>query len=169
MFKLTIAGAAAAMLFAAQPAAAAQPALGPDAAACNAGSGRTALLVNVKGLRAIEGNIRVQIFSGNPAEFLERGKYVHRVDLPASATDMPVCVALPGPGRYAVAVRHDQDGNNQTGWNDGGGFSRNPRVVLTNPRPRHEDVVIDVAQGVQPIDVVLNYRFGLTIRPVAGR
>jgi uncharacterized protein (DUF2141 family) len=169
MSKLTIAGAlTAGLLLAAQPAAA-QAAVGPDAAACNAGSGQTAVLVNVKGFRAATGSVRVVVYSGDPAEFLERGKSVRRVDLPVSATDMPVCVALPGPGRYAIAVRHDQDGNGQTGWSDGGGFSNNPRVALPNPRPRHEDVAIDVRPGVQPIEVVMNYRFGLSIRPVAGR
>jgi uncharacterized protein (DUF2141 family) len=161
-------GFAAAAVLAAAPAGA-QAALGPDAAACRAGSDRPAVLVNVDGFKQRTGNLRVQLYSGNPSEFLARGKWLRRIDLPVTASGpMRVCVAVPEAGRYAIAVRHDLDGSGSSGWNDGGGFSRNPRLALPNPRPRHQDVVFAVGSGVQPINVVLNYRFGLSIRPVQG-
>ena len=47
------------------------------------------------------------------------------------------------------------------------GFSRNPRISLTNLRPNYNNVAINVGRGVTPVSVVLNYRFGLAIRPVA--
>jgi len=81
---------------------------------------------------------------------------------------MDVCVALPKPGRYAVAVRHDVDGSGKSGWDDGGGFSRNPRISLLSLKPRYEDVVIDIGAAPRPIEVVLNYRHGLSIGPAQG-
>jgi uncharacterized protein (DUF2141 family) len=71
-------------------------------------------------------------------------------------------------GAYAVAVRHDADGNGKSGWNDGGGFSNNPRLSLTNLKPSWRRVAIDVGNGVKPVNVVLNYRHGLAIRPVGS-
>ena len=155
-----IAGAAFAL---AQPAAAQ---LGPDAAACRNGNGN-AVLVTVDGFRQRTGNIRVAIYGSDPARFLARGQTLRKINVPVTAAGpMRICVALPGPGRYAVAVRHDVNGNNRSDWSDGGGFSRNPRVSLTNLRPRYDNVAINVGRGVTPIGVVLNYRFGLAIRPV---
>ena len=63
---------------------------------------------------------------------------------------MPICVAVPRIGRYAVAVRHDADGNGKSGWSDGGGFSRNPRLSLTRSAAQLSEVVaISVGNGVQ--------------------
>ena len=143
-------------------------AVGPDAAACTARSGRTALIVDVRGFQSRQGSLRVQVYGADAADFLT-AQYVRRVDLPVSRSGaMPVCVALPGPGRYAVAVRHDQNGDGRSDWGDGGGFSRNPSLALPNPRPSHEQVAIGVPRGVQRTDIVLNYRTGLRIGPVAG-
>ena len=166
MFKLAAkAGGLAAAVLAAQ-ASPAQAALGPDAAACR-GAG-PALLVNVDGFKARTGNIRVNVYGSDPSRFLERGQYVRQINLRVTrAGTMPICVSLPGAGRYAVAVRHDIDGDGND-WGDGGGFSRNPRLSLTSLRPRYQNVAFNVGQSVQNINVVLNYRFGLSVRPVSG-
>lgn len=157
-----------ALAFAAQPGAA-QAAMGPDAAACRAGSDQPALLVNVNGFKARSGSVRVNVYGSDPGKFLERGQYVRQINVPVTrGGTMPICVALPNAGRYAVAVRHDVDGNGRSGWSDGGGFSRNPRLSLTNLRPRYENVAINVGRGTVPVNVTLLYRFGLTVRPVNG-
>ncbi len=166
MFKLTAKAAGLAALVLAAQASPAQAVLGPDAAACR-GSG-PALLVNVNGLKARTGNIRVNVYGSDPARFLARGQYVRQINVGVTRSGaMPICVSLPRAGRYAVAVRHDVDGDGND-WGDGGGFSRNPRLSLTNLRPSYQNVAIDVARRVQPVNVVLNYRFGLSIRPVRG-
>lgn len=142
--------------------------LGPDAPVCNAGN-KPAVLVRVDGFKAHTGKLRVQIYGGNADEFLEKGKWLKRVDLPVTAAGpMTVCVALPAPGNYAIAVRHDVDGNGKSGWSDGGGFSRNPRLSLTSLKPKHSAVVIPVGATARPVDVVLNYRSGLSIKPVGA-
>ncbi|HEY5721736.1 MAG TPA: DUF2141 domain-containing protein [Allosphingosinicella sp.] len=150
----------------AAPASPAEAAIGPDAGACRAASGRPAILVNVTGFKARSGRVRVQVYA-SPADFLEKGRKLRRIDVPISGSGaMPVCVAVPGPGRYAVAVRHDVNGNNRSGdWSDGGGFSRNPHLSLTNLKPRYRDVVISVGDGVTPTQVILNYKKGLSIGP----
>ena len=166
MAKAVVTGAALAVAAAALPGAA-QAAIGPDAAACRPGSPGPALIVNVVGFKARAGNVRVNVYS-DPSTFLERGRYLRQIRLTVSrAGNMPICVRLPRAGRYAVAVRHDVDGDGSD-WGDGGGFSRNPRLSLTNLRPRFENVAFNVGAGVHAVPVVLNYRFGLTIRPVRG-
>lgn len=142
--------------------------LGPDAAACRSGAGQ-AVLVSVDGFRQRTGNIRVAIYGSDPAQFLARGRTLRKINVPVTpGGPMRICVALPGPGRYAVAVRHDVNGNNARGdWSDGAGFSRNPRLSLVNLRPNYNNVAINVGRGVTPVNVVLLYRFGLSIRPVA--
>ena len=42
---------------------------------------------------------------------------------------------MPAPGRYAVAVHHDLNANGERDRQDGGGYSRNPKVSLLNPKP----------------------------------
>jgi uncharacterized protein (DUF2141 family) len=145
----------------------AQAALGPDAAACGAGSGSAAFLVNVSGFKNRGGKLRVQLYGSNPADFLAKGKKLRRIDLPVTRSGpMRVCVAVPHPGQYAIAVRHDADGNGKSGWNDGGGFSRNPDISLTHLKPSYRQVAVKAGEGVQPVDVVLNYRQGLKIAPI---
>ena len=139
--------------------------LGPDAATCRSGRG-PALLVSVEGFRARSGNLRVNVYGGDPASFLVRGEYVRQINLAVTrAGAMPVCVSLPGAGRYAVAVRHDVDSDGND-WSDGGGFSRNPTLTLARMRPDYESVALNVGRGVQRTRIVLNYRFGLSVRPV---
>ena len=166
MFKVaTKAGGLAAVIFAAQ-ASPAQAILGPDAAACR-GSG-PAILVNVDGFKARTGKIRVNVYNSDPARYIQRGRYVRQINVPVTRGGaMPICVSLPSTGQYAVAVRHDVDGDGSD-WGDGGGYSRNPRLSLTSLRPSFRNVAIPVGQGVQHINVVLNYRFGLSIHPVRG-
>ena len=157
--------AVAALALSAQPTAA-QAALGPDAASCREGSKQPAVLVNVNGFKSRTGRVRVQIY--DKSTFLVKGKRVRRVDLPVVASSMPICVALPGPGSYAVAVRHDVNGNNKSSdWNDGGGFSRNPKISLMDLKPTYNEVAVPVGNGVRPINVILNYRQGFQIKPVS--
>ncbi|MDB5662370.1 MAG: hypothetical protein JWN59_708 [Sphingomonas bacterium] len=161
---------AAATVLALVPAVGAQAAaIGPDAAACRAGAAAPAVLVHIDGFKAHTGRVRVQVYGSDPADFLSKGKRLKRIDLPvASHGAMDVCVALPAPGNYAIAVRHDINGSGKSDWNDGGGFSRNPSISLVSLKPRYQDVVIGVGGVPRPVDITLNYRRGLSIKPVAG-
>lgn len=148
-------------------AAPAEAQLGADAAACRAG--HPSVLVNVVGLSQRTGNIRVALYA-NPSTFLARGQTMRKINVPVTAAGpIRVCIAVPRPGQYAIAVRHDVDGDNARGdWSDGGGFSRNPRLSLLHLRPSFGDVAVNVGQNVLGVNVVLNYRYGLSIRPANG-
>ncbi|WP_375404185.1 DUF2141 domain-containing protein [uncultured Sphingomonas sp.] len=130
-------------------------------------AGRPAVLVSVTGLKAGGGNLRVQAYGPDPATFLQKGRWVRRIDVPiAGGSAAEVCVTLSRAGRFAVAVRHDANANRKSDWNDGGGFSRNPKVTLLRLKPSFEAVVITVPQGTVRADIVMNYRRGLSIGPL---
>ena len=135
------AGAAAALALAASPAAGQAP-LGPDSASCRRSAGESALLVTVRGFREPVGTVRVQAYRAREEEFL-------------------------APGRYAIAVRHDEDEDGRTSWSDGGGFSNNPPLSLA-ARPTAEEAAVEVGRGVKRVEVLLHYRYGLTVRPAEG-
>ncbi len=169
MSKLLGVVAATALALVAPVAGARAMALGPEASACRPGAETPAVLVRVAGFKARTGLLRVQVYGDDPADFLAKGRKLKRIELAVTpAGPMDVCVALPRPGNYAVAVRHDIDGSGSSNWNDGGGFSRNPHLSLVSLKPRYEDVVIGVGPAPKAIEVVLNYRQGLSIKPVAG-
>lgn len=163
MFKLM--SLATAVTLVAVPAAA-QGAVGPDAASCR--NGGPAVLVNVTGLKNATGKVRVQLYGSNPADFLAKGKRLRRVEVASNGSSIPVCIAVPKAGRYAIAVRHDANGDGKSGWSDGGGFSGNPNLSLANLKPAYDKVAFNAGEGVTRINVVMNYRNGLSIRPVKG-
>lgn len=144
--------------------AAAQAPIGPEAAACRAN--QPSILVNVYGFRRQTGTIRVQLHGSNAATWLGDKTHMKRVELPVTATAMPVCVSVPAPGRYAIAVRHDEDGDRKFTRHDGGGFSRNPSLSITNLKPSYARTSFEVGAGTTRIDVVMNYLQGLSIRPI---
>jgi uncharacterized protein (DUF2141 family) len=152
------------------PALPAEAALGPDAAACSAGANRPAMLVSVNGFKNRVGKLRIQLYGGDPKTFLERGAKLKRIDLPVTrAGAMNVCVAVPRTGTYAIAVRHDADANGKTNWNDGGGFSGNPKLSILKLKPSYRSAAVAVGGGVKVVPVVLNYRSGLTIAPIGQK
>ena len=141
--------------------------LGPDAAACRSGNGQ-AVLVTVDGFRAAhrqyprrhlrQRSAAVPRARPDAAQDQRAGDPRRAdADLRRGARRRPLCGRGP-PRRQRQRPLGD--------WSDGGGFSRNPRMSLTNLRPRYDNVAINVGRGVTPVSVVLNYRFGLSIRPV---
>jgi uncharacterized protein (DUF2141 family) len=168
MFMSKLVPVLAAILLASGFAAPAAAALGPDAPACS--EGRPALLVSVNGFKVRTGRLRVQLYGDKPEIFLAKGGRLKRIDLPVTpAGPMNVCIAVPHPGVYAIAVRHDVNGDNARGdWSDGGGFSNNPSLSLFHLKPSLRQVAIGVGPGVRPVAITLLYRHGLSIGP-AGR
>jgi uncharacterized protein (DUF2141 family) len=140
--------------------------LGPDAPACQPGAPGPAALVTVHGFKDRAGQLRVQNYTGKPSEYLESGKYLRRHDVPMTAAgDMIVCLTLPAPGRYVIVALHDRDTNGKLSvWSDGIGFTGNPRLGLS--KPPAEKTVIALGAGVTPVRIVLNYRRGLSVRPL---
>lgn len=143
-----------------------------DAPACDTGAPGPAVLVHVHGFKDRTGNLRVELYPANEADFLApgsrlraEGKVFRRIDLPMPQQGDPdVCVALPAPGPYAIAVLHDRNASGRLDpFSDGYGFPNNPRLGFGKP-----DVaaVTFKGEGQIRVDIVLNYWNGLSARPL---
>ena len=165
----TLIGVASASLMSPVPTAAA--ALGPQAEVCD--SNGSAVLVQVEGFKARTGILRVQLYEANPKTFLEKKQYLQRVEVPVTRTGaMNVCVSVPRPGNYALYVRHDLNGSGKSDRSDGGGFSGNPSVSLTDlafkRKPDLRKTQFSVGEQTRQIHVVLNYVQGLSFKPIGA-
>ncbi len=131
-------------------------AIGPDAAACNGRRG-SALLVRVTGLKERVGLIRVSTYPAREDDWLVKKRYTRRIDVAVPATGEPeICVALPGAGRFGVAVLHDRNGDHKVNiFKDGGGFSNNPSFGFS--KPKVEAVAFAAGAGITSVDIKLKY------------
>jgi len=129
-----------------------------DMGRCTAGSG-PALMVTVDGIKASQGNIRVQSYRATSAEWLAKGKWLSRIEMPARAGSMTFCVPVSGPGTYGIAVRHDVNGNGSTDLTqDGGAMSNNPSINIFNlGKPSYTKVGVPVGNGVKSIRIQMKY------------
>ncbi|MCA1653539.1 MAG: DUF2141 domain-containing protein [Sphingomicrobium sp.] len=139
-------------------------AVGSDAAACT--SGRPSIDVLVRGFKEPTGTIKVSLYDGNPARYLVHHGKLRNVVVPVRSTaPMEICIAVPAPGVYAVALHHDLNGNGDKDRADGGGFSRNPHLTIFNLKPAFNQTGIRVGNGPTRTDVTLMYVRGLSIGP----
>lgn len=124
---------------------------------CEAGNGGTALLVQVKNIRSTEGNLRAQVYSSDPDDFLAKGKKLVRVDVPVTLEgEQSICVPVPSPGTYAIVVMHDRNANGKADFfTEGFGFTNNPKLNFGPPDV--EDTLIKVVAGVGKTMVTLKY------------
>lgn len=127
---------------------------------CTVEPGQAALEVTVDNLQSVEGQMRAQIYSSDPEEFLAKGKKLVRVDVPVETLDGPViCVPLPEPGTYALVVMHDKNSNGKADFfSEGFGFSNNPKLSLAPPDG--EEVMFVASAGISKHNIELTYVFG---------
>ena len=128
-------------------------------AKCAAGTG-PAVRVTVTDIRESTGTMRVQSYRGTKEDWLEKGKWIYRMEAPAKAGSMTFCMPLPRPGTYAIAVRHDVNGNGDTDiFADGGAMSNNPSINIWNlGKPSYKKTRFDVGPGVESISIRMRYR-----------
>jgi uncharacterized protein (DUF2141 family) len=144
-----------AALWAAGAAAAEQP-------ECTGRKGPLKLYVNVQGVRSNQGLVAVTLYADDSSKFLMHhgSLYVGRV--PAMAPATRVCIYIPAPGVYALAVYHDANANrkfDRTGIglpNEGFGFSNDPPVFLG--MPSFKRVRISVPKTDLNTTIKLRYR-----------
>lgn len=129
-----------------------------DPARCAPGAGASAMLT-ITNIAESRGTLRVQSYRGTRDEWLAKGKWLSRIEVPARAGTMRVCMPLPGPGTYAIAVRHDRNGNGSTDLaQDGGGMSNNPSInVLNLGRPSFTRTRFNVAGA--PVAMTIQMRY----------
>lgn len=96
--------------------------------------------VTVDGVRNGNGLMAVTLYADEPRKFLVKkgSMYVGRVD--ASAPETRMCLFVPKPGVYALAVYHDEDSSRNLKRSgvlglpeEGFGFSNNPPTIASIP------------------------------------
>jgi uncharacterized protein (DUF2141 family) len=129
-----------------------------DLSECTRGSG-PAVMVTVSGIRSSRGTLRVQSYRATAADWLQKGRWINRVEMPARAGTMTFCLPVPGAGSYAIAVRHDANNNGETDLTeDGGGMSNNPSNNNFNlGKPSVRKTAIAVGGDVKSISIVMKY------------
>jgi uncharacterized protein (DUF2141 family) len=129
-----------------------------DMGKCSRGDG-PAVLVTVDGVKASKGRVRVQSYRATSADWLQKGRWINRIDGAARAGSMSFCVPVPAAGNYAIAVRHDLDGDGKTDLSgDGGGMSNNPSINIFNlGKPSVSKTSFAVGSGVKSIRIHMRY------------
>ena len=130
-----------------------------DTSLCSSGKG-PAVMVTVNGISKSTGKIRIQSYRATDAEWLEKGKWLNRIEAPARAGTMRFCMPVPATGSYGIAVRHDVNNNGKTDiMSDGGAMSNNPSLNIFNlGKPSYKKVAINVGPGVEAISITMRYR-----------
>lgn len=129
-----------------------------DAARCRAGEG-PAVRVDVSGIKASSGIVRLQVYRGIKEDWLVSGRWLNRIEVPARAGQMSFCMPVPRAGTYAIAVRHDLNGNGKTDLtSDGGAMSNNPSINIFNlGKPSISKTAFQAGEGVTAISVRMRY------------
>lgn len=129
-----------------------------DMGKCAPGKG-PAVRVTIRGVKSSDGKIRVQSYRGTSSDWLEKGKWIYRIEQPARAGTMQVCMPLPASGTYGIAVRHDTNGNGKTDLTkDGGGMSNNPSINIFNlGKPSYKKTAFEAGPGVTSINIEMKY------------
>ena len=127
---------------------AAAPAVAADAqaavlhaapAGCTGTPSETWITVSVEGLRSSSGLVAITLYADNPRKFLVKNGSLYVGRVPAHAGTTTGCIYVPRPGVYAIAIYHDENGNQQfdrTGIGlpaEGYGFANNPGTLAGLP------------------------------------
>ena len=128
---------------------------------CEGTPSETSLHIVVDGVRSNAGLMTASLYGDEEASFLKsKGSLkVWRVQAAAPSTSM--CIWLPHPGPYEVAVYHDANSNlkwdhSSLGSIEGFGFSRNPTIFISPPSLKATR--FQVGAGDTTIHVHLSYR-----------
>lgn len=129
-----------------------------DMRQCAPGNG-PAVRVTVTGIKSATGNVRIQVYYGTKADWLEKGKWINRIEVPARQGRMVFCMPVPEPGSYAIALRHDANDNNETDiFSDGGAMSNNPSINIFNlGKPGIDKTRFEVGPSGTAITIRMRY------------
>ena len=125
-------------------------------------------MVHVAGFKRAAGKVKISLYGADSGRWLAKGGKISKVKVPVTGRSMDICVPVPAPGRYAVAVHHDLNINGERDRQDGGGYSRNPKVSLINPKPPFSKAAFTVGNGPARVGVTLLYIRGLGVGPAGS-
>lgn len=141
---------------------------GPAAASAGCAAGKPSVLVHVAGFKQAAGKVKISLYGADSGRWLAKGGKIGKVNIPVTGRSMDICVPVPAPGRYAVAVHHDLNINGARDRQDGGGYSRNPKVSLINPKPPFAKAAFTVGNGPARVGVTLLYIRRLGVGPTGS-
>lgn len=118
-----------------------------------------AVWIQVSGIESSSGTMRIQLYPGTSADWLTTGRWINRIEVPARAGSMQVCMPVPRPGNYAIAIRHDKNNNGRTDiTSDGGGMSNNPSINVFNlGKPSVDKTRFSIGREVLPMSIRMRY------------
>lgn len=110
---------------------------GSDPATCSTNG--VAVNIEVQDLRNTKGELAVTIYGDRAEDFLAPGRKLVRKRLPVTGLTTRACLNVPGPGVYAIAVYHDENGDRRFGRTmlglpaEGYGFSNDAPTLIGLP------------------------------------
>jgi uncharacterized protein (DUF2141 family) len=127
---------------------------------CRGEPSATRLHVVVEGVRDARGLMAATLYGDDPDKFLKSKGELRVWFDPAEAPTMEMCVYLPGPGLYGMALYHDANANHHFdralfGPTEGYGFSRNPHLLFGPPPLRA--VSFHASDGETTVHVRMRY------------
>ena len=137
-----------------------------DASSAACVPGKPSVLVHVAGFKQPRGKVKLSLYGAD--HWLNKQGRITKVKIPVTGRAMDISLPVPAPGRYAVAVHHDFNLNGERDRQDGGGYSRNPKVSLLNPKPPFAKAAFTVGNGPARVGVTLLYINGLSVGPAGG-
>ena len=140
----------------------------PVAPSTGCAPGKPSVVVHVAGFKRPQGRLKVSLYGSDADRWLAKSGRISRVKVPVTGRAMDICMPVPAPGRYAVAVHHDLNLNGERDRQDGGGYSRDPKVSLFNPKPSFAKAAFTVGNGPARVGVTLLYIRGLSVGPVGS-
>lgn len=111
----------------------------PAPAGCTGTPSDTWINVAVEGLRSSSGLVAITLYADNSRKFLVKNGSLYVGRVPAHAGTTTGCIFVPKPGVYAIAIYHDENGNqlfDRTGIGlpaEGYGFANNPSTLAGLP------------------------------------
>jgi uncharacterized protein (DUF2141 family) len=157
---------AGAALIAAAGAVAFSPAAAAMSGSASCAAGKPSVVVHVAGFKQPRGRVKLSLYGAD--SWLNKQGRISKVKVPVTGRAMDICMPVPAPGRYAVAVHHDFNVNGERDRHDGGGYSRNPKVTLLNPKPAFSKAAFTVGNGPARVGVTLLYINGLSVGPAGS-
>ena len=118
-----------------------------------------AVWINISDVKASTGSLRIQLYRGTRQDWLASGRWLNRIEVPARAGSQQVCMPVPSVGDYAIAIRHDANGNGSSDLTtDGGGMSNNPSINIFNlGRPSIDRTRFSIGREVKPMTIRMRY------------
>jgi uncharacterized protein (DUF2141 family) len=127
----------------------------------SATSGNCTLVVHITGFRNQKGDAGVSLFASPSGWPEDNDKALTHGGFPIEGDHATVTFHVP-PGRYAVAVLHDENSNHKLDRNflhipkEGFGFANNPHLGLSPPK--WDDAAVTVACPVTETNIRLIYK-----------